>query len=235
MLKAETFALCQNQSAGNLSSADFVSDIAPRSDKNWTEDVNRHPFDFLNFIASIFWVSFFLYWVISAVGVKNNVPERGSWRGWAIARLGLIVLVIAFYRLPMFSPFWNFAYGLSFFYSEAVRITGVFLTALGIAVAVWARLHLGRNWSGRPTMKIGHELVTSGPYRFVRHPIYTGVLTALFGSGLVNGPIWMVVFILFALLFRWRIRVEEIYMMELFPSEYPAYRTRTKALIPVVW
>jgi protein-S-isoprenylcysteine O-methyltransferase Ste14 len=61
--------------------------------------------------------------------------------------------------------------------------------------------------SGGPSMKIGHELVTSGPYRFDRHPIYIGMLMALFGSGLVHGPIWMVVFILFALIFSWRIRI----------------------------
>ncbi len=84
-------------------------------------------------------------------------------------------------------------------------------------------------------MKIDHELVTSGPYQYVRHPIYTGVLTALFGSGLVNGPFWMVVFVTGALVFAWRIRLEESYMMELFPDQYPEYRARTKALIPAVW
>jgi len=69
-------------------------------------------------------------------------------------------------------------------------------------------------------MKIDYELASSGPYHFhfVRHPIYTGVLTALFSSGLVNGPFWMVVFVAAALIFTWRIRVEETYMMELFPG-----------------
>ena len=67
-------------------------------------------------------------------------------------------------------------------------------------------------------MKIGHELVTSGPYHFVRHPIYTGVLTALFGSGLVDGPIWMVVFLSGALTFIWRIRVEESLYDGAFPG-----------------
>ncbi len=199
-------------------------------------DVSPHlPFDFINLIVAIFWLIFIFYWAISAIGVKKPVPGKGSWRGWALARLGLIVLLIALYKLPIFSPFWDFAYRLSFFYNGTVRIVGTFLTALGIAFAVWARRHIGRNWSGRPTMKIGHELVTSGPYRFVRHPIYTGILIALFGSGLVNGPTWMVAFILFALIFSWRIHVEETYMMELFPGQYPAYRARTRALIPFLW
>ena len=197
--------------------------------------MNHHPFNFLNVMVAIFWLILVLYWAISAVGVKKHVPGKGSWRGWALSRLALALILIAVYRLPMFSQFWHFAYGLTFFNNGAVRIAGAVLTACGITFAVWARRHLGRNWSGRATMKIGHELVTSGPYHFVRHPIYTGVLTALFGSGLVDGPIWMVVFLFGALTFIWRIRVEESYMVELFPDQYPAYRAKTKALIPAVW
>ncbi len=197
--------------------------------------MNRHPFDVLSAIVTAFWLIFIVYWAISAVGVKKHVRGKGSWRGWGLARLGVLIILIVVYKLPIFSEFWDFAYGLSFFHNGAIRITGTILTAVGIAFAVWARRHLGRNWSGRPAIKIDHELVTSGPYRFVRHPIYTGVLLALFGSGLANGPIVMILFVIFALIFSWRIRIEESYMMKLFPDQYPAYRGRTKALIPVVW
>ena len=197
--------------------------------------MHRHPLDFLNGIVLIFWLTFYAYWAVSAAGVKQDVPGKGSRRGWILSRLGLVVLLVAVYRLPIFSPFWEFAASLSFFRYEAVRIVGTLLTVLGIAFAVWARGYLGRNWSPRPTMKIGHELITSGPYSFVRHPIYTGILVGLFGTGLVIGPVWMALFVVFLLIFVWRIRVEEVYMMELFPDEYPAYRARTKALIPAVW
>jgi protein-S-isoprenylcysteine O-methyltransferase Ste14 len=197
--------------------------------------VNHHLFNFLSVMVQILWLIFLLYWAVSAVGVKKPVPGKGSWKGWARARLALALILVAFYKLPIFSPFWHFAYGLAFFNNGAVRIAGAVLTVCGITFAVWARRHLGSNWSGRATMKIGHELVTSGPYHFVRHPIYTGVLTALFGSGLVNGPIWMVVFFVSAFIFTWRIGVEETYMMELFPDQYAAYRARTKALIPALW
>lgn len=197
--------------------------------------MNSHPLGILNAIIAILWLAFILYWGISAVGVKKPVAGKGSWRGWALSRLVLAAILIALVKMRVFSQFWNFANGLTFFNNGGVRIVGAVLTALGIAFAVWARRHLGRNWSGRATMKIDHELVTSGPYQFVRHPIYTGVLTALFGSGLVNGTFWMVAFVAGALVFAWRIRIEESYMMELFPDQYPAYRARTKALIPAVW
>ena len=183
----------------------------------------------------MFWLMFILYWGISAIGVKRPVPGKGSWRGWALSRLALALIMIVVYRLPIFSQFWKFANGLSVFDNGVARIAGTVLTACGVTFAIWARRHLGRNWSGRATMKIGHELVTSGPYQFVRHPIYTGLLTALLGSALLYGPICVVVFLGAVLVFTWRIGVEETYMMELFPDQYPAYRARTKALIPAVW
>lgn len=186
-------------------------------------------------IVAILWLFFLLYWAISAVGVKKHVRGKGSWRGWALGRIALIAGLVFVYRTPSLSQFWHYAYGLSFFRNDAVRIGGAVLTALGIGFAVWARRHLGRNWSGRPTMKVDHELVTSGPYQFVRHPIYTGILTALVGTSLVNGPFLLVGVLAAVAIFTWRIHKEEGYMMELFPDVYPAYRARTKALIPAVW
>ena len=197
--------------------------------------MNQHPSDIFSTIIAILWLGFLLYWAVSAIGVKKHVPGKGSWRNWALGRIALIAGLIFIYRTPALSPFWHFADGLTFFQSEAVRIAGTVLTVLGIGFAVWARRHLGRNWSGRPTMKVDHELVTSGPYRFVRHPIYTGILAALAGTSLVNGPFLLVAVVAALLIFVWRIRKEEGYMMELFPDVYPAYRARTKALIPAVW
>jgi len=199
------------------------------------KDLTSHPFDIVTLVVAICWFSFIAYWVISAVGVKRHMAGRGSWRGWVLGRLAFVGIIIALYKLRVLSVLRDFATRLWFFDSEAVRITGAILTAMGIALAIWARVHLGRNWSPRPAMKVGHELITSGPYRFVRHPIYTGLLTALLGSGLVNGPLWTVVLFVAVVNFLWRIRVEEAYMMELFPDQYPAYCARTKALIPIVW
>jgi protein-S-isoprenylcysteine O-methyltransferase Ste14 len=99
--------------------------------------------------------------------------------------------------------------------------------------AVWARVYLGRNWSSAPTIKEGHQLIRGGPYRFVRHPIYTGILLALVGTVLANGKVrgaLAVVLIWFA----WTVksRMEEEFMMRTFGAEYEEYRRTTGGLIP---
>lgn len=195
----------------------------------------RQPSDVLSGVVGICWLIFVAYWLISAIGVKRNVPGKGGFGRWARARLLMAALVFVLYTLPVFSPFWRFAYGLPLFHNEGARIAGVIFTALGVAIAIWARIYLGRNWSGQPSMKVGHELVMSGPYAFVRNPIYTGLSLALLGTGLALGPLWMMVFVVVMVMFLWRIHVEDGYMMELFPEAYPAYRAKIKALIPGVW
>jgi protein-S-isoprenylcysteine O-methyltransferase Ste14 len=189
----------------------------------------------LSLLIIIFWLIFWIYWIVSAVDTKQNVKGVGSFSGWLGGRIIFAIIVILFLNLPQFSGWWNWANSWAIFQNLAVRIVGVILAAAGISFAIWARRHLGRDWSGTPRMKVGHELVTSGPYRFVRHPIYTGMLAALFGSALVAGPIWFVVFVIAAAVFIRRIGIEEKYMMELFPDQYPAYRARTKTLVPGVW
>jgi protein-S-isoprenylcysteine O-methyltransferase Ste14 len=86
-----------------------------------------------------------------------------------------------------------------------------------------------------PSVQENHELVTSGPYHFVRHPIYTGMLVALFGSALVGGTLWLLYFVAVCAMFVWRVGVEEKFMTETFPQKYPEYKKRTKALIPFMW
>ena len=73
--------------------------------------------------------------------------------------------------------------------TDTIAWTGVVLTALGIAFAFWARFHLGSNWSGVVTLKENHELIRTGPYRTVRHPIYSGILLALIGTAVAIGEI----------------------------------------------
>ena len=109
------------------------------------------------------------------------------------------------------------------------------ICVLGVLFAIWARLHLGRNWSPAPAIKDRHDLVTSGPYRWVRHPIYSGVIAAAFGASLTGTFFGMAVFVVASLVFFSRIGREERIMLDLFPDTYPAYRMRTKKLIPFVW
>lgn len=107
------------------------------------------------------------------------------------------------------------------------------VTAVGLGFAVWARRHIGRNWSGIVTLKQGHELVTSGPYAIVRHPIYTGLLVAIAGTGWARGEWRAVLALLIAGLALWRkLRLEERWMIETFGERYAAYRHRVPALVP---
>ena len=138
-------------------------------------------------VVGIFWFVFILYWLVSAIGVKNNIRTK-EWQRYVAIRFGLIIVVIIVLK---FTSFLQFQYQ----FSLGIELLGAVLCIFGQAFAVWARIHLGRNWSGTPSMKEGHELIVSGPYHFVRHPIYTGILLALLGSALTSGILSLVRFL----------------------------------------
>jgi protein-S-isoprenylcysteine O-methyltransferase Ste14 len=117
--------------------------------------------------------------------------------------------------------------------SLALDATGLAVTVVGAVFAIWARVTLGRNWSSVPQVKAQHELLVKGPYRIVRHPIYTGLILVVAGTGLAQDKgIWLFMVALMFASYWLKIRVEEKLMTETFPEEYPEYRRRVKALIP---
>jgi protein-S-isoprenylcysteine O-methyltransferase Ste14 len=118
-------------------------------------------------------------------------------------------------------------------HSLALDAAGLAVTVLGAVIAIWSRVTLGRNWSSVPQVKEQHELVMKGPYRIVRHPIYTGLILAVAGTGLaLDKGIWLFAVMLIFASYWLKIRVEERLMMATFPGDYPDYRRRVKALIP---
>jgi protein-S-isoprenylcysteine O-methyltransferase Ste14 len=118
-------------------------------------------------------------------------------------------------------------------HSLVLDTAGLAVTVLGAVFAIWSRVTLGRNWSSAPQVKERHELVVKGPYRIVRHPIYTGLILAVAGTGLAQDRgIWLFMVVLIFASYWLKIRVEERLMMETFPEEYAEYRRRVKALIP---
>lgn len=171
------------------------------------------------------WIVFIVYWAVAARNVKRNVYEQARWR--RLLGPAILVLAVLASGVPAFR-------GTFIPQDTATRAIAVLLCASGFAFAIWARRRLGRNWSGQPSLKEGHELVISGPYRFVRHPIYSGILAAMFGTALINDALWLVAAGLFCALFISRAREEERLMLRQFPGEYPAYRRRTKMLIPLL-
>ena len=111
---------------------------------------------------------------------------------------------------------------------------GLVLFAAGLGFAIWARMHIGRNWGTPMTQKDEPELVTSGPYHLVRHPIYSGVLVAGVGTAVALSWLWLIAVALAGVYFIYSAKVEEHYLTERFPDAYPVYKRSTKMLVPLI-
>jgi protein-S-isoprenylcysteine O-methyltransferase Ste14 len=177
------------------------------------------------------WLALALVW-LAAAGSKKAVLKKQS----AERRVLHVLLAFLGYLLlshPWFHRGWL---GMRFVPdTRAVYFAGFALTVAGALFAIWARVILGGNWSGRPSLMAGHELITSGPYALARHPIYTGLMLAVAGTGLADGEWHSVLGVLVVLLaFLVKIPDEERILLNAFPDAYPRYRRRVKALIPGV-
>jgi protein-S-isoprenylcysteine O-methyltransferase Ste14 len=182
-------------------------------------------------IMGLSWLAFIIYWVISSIGIKRDISRIGPvWLSVGVRVLiGLTVfllLQVPFVRTVVRQYIDRF--------SLAHPAVGAVLCVAGIGLAIWARTILGRNWSGRPAVKEGHELITSGPYHVVRHPIYSGMLTAMLGTFFIAGIPGLLVLIAFSAIVIYRIGIEERLMVQLFAEKYLEYKKRTKALIPFI-
>ena len=181
------------------------------------------------FLFPALWLAWALYWAAMARNVRATARrEPLASRLLHVVPLALAVFLLwpRHLHLPVLDDFVAGWTPLQFWLGAVVAATGFVLT-------VWARGHLGRNWSGTVTVKQGHELVTTGPYAFVRHPIYTGLLLALLGAALAQGR-WsgaLAVVVAFAALWR-KLRLEERWMREQFGQRYAAYARRVPALVP---
>jgi protein-S-isoprenylcysteine O-methyltransferase Ste14 len=167
----------------------------------------------------VVWGVFWLYWLVAAVGVKAGSRSRQ-------ARPPGLLLLVAFVLLRIFGA------GSLAVDSPVLKAAGVILLLSGLGLAVWARIYLGRNWGMPMTQKAEPELVTSGPYRFVRHPIYSGLLLAILGTALATNIYWLIALGVIGIYFVYSARVEERLLTTSFPSAYPGYRAKTKMLVP---
>ncbi|HXD48309.1 MAG TPA: isoprenylcysteine carboxylmethyltransferase family protein [Gemmatimonadaceae bacterium] len=145
---------------------------------------------------------------VAAVVLWNELTRRGAVSGAA--------------------PLWS--------YAVAVGIVADVLMIAALAFTLWARVVLAGNWSARLELKQGHELVTRGPYRYARHPIYTGMLVMIAATAVYTGSVaWLIVLVGAFCFVLAESRLEEGLMMRVFPNEYPAYRARVKRLVPFVF
>ncbi len=171
---------------------------------------------------AIAWLVFWIYWLAAAVGAKKGMGGTRQVPLRALAAVSVVLLLRVFRggSLGVHSP--------------VLGVIGLVVFASGIALAVWARIHLGHNWGMPATQKADPELVTSGPYRFVRHPIYSGILTGALGTALATNLIGLIIVGVLGAYFYYAASVEEKNLTATFPTAYAAYRTRTKMLIPFV-
>lgn len=178
------------------------------------------------------WFSWFCYWRISARHTKpiERRESRAS-RAAHIAPMLIGAALLLMRTIPggglLFRRLWAPSAGI-----DAVAVA---LVVAGLAFSVWARAHLGSNWSGTVTVKQGHALIRTGPYALLRHPIYTGLLLGFIGTALWRDQwrAWLAVLIVVAALW-YKLRLEERWMGETFGELYAQYRHQTYALIPYV-
>jgi len=176
-------------------------------------------------VFAIGWAAFWIYWVVAAFSTKRG---RVPWSRELRVRAVVIVLAILLLRVGAFqsgslnSDPWRAGFGLLLF-------------ALGLGFAIWARFHIGRNWGTPMSQKNEPELVTSGLYRLVRHPIYSGILLAGVGTAVALSWAWLIAPVLAGIYFVYSAIVEERYLTEQFPDAYPAYRRSSKMLVPFIF
>lgn len=171
------------------------------------------------------WGGVALLWLVAAFFAKRTAARSN--RPWVLYVGVLIVVALVIARDErsslLYSP------------RGALGDACVGIVAVGVVITVWARLTLGRNWSGSVVVKEDHELIQSGPYRFVRHPIYTGLLTMFLGTVIDEAlAVGFVAFVVVAVALVAKLRREEALMTQQFPDQYPRYRARTRALVPFV-
>jgi protein-S-isoprenylcysteine O-methyltransferase Ste14 len=176
----------------------------------------------LKISVAVLWVLFWIYWLVSAAGAKEGSRTRRT------RPPGLLIAVLVLVLLRVFRA------GSLAVDDPILQALGAVLFLTGLGLAVWARVYLGRNWGMPMTQKDEPELVTQGPYRFVRHPIYSGILLAMLGTSLATNLYWLIALIVLGVYFTYSARVEERLMAASFPDAYPTYTAKTKMLIPFV-
>src|ERR1700681_552242 len=178
----------------------------------------------VEFVFAVGWAAFWTYWLVAAFSMKRGrLPLARELRIRAV----IFVLAIILLRLGAFQNS-----GLN---SDAWRASlGLVLLAVGLGFAIWARIHIGRNWGTPMSQKDDPELVTSGPYQLVRHPIYSGILVAGVGTAVALSWAWLIAVALAGVYFVYSATIEERNLTEQFPESYPVYRRSTKMLVPFI-
>ena len=180
-------------------------------------------------VIRVCWIIFIVVWLLGAVSTKRTIyRERSAERAryWLVLVIGYFLVVKSSSLPPPFD------------WLVVLRTTssvwgGAFLCVSGLVFAIWARVILGRNWSSVITLKEEHELIERGPYRVVRHPIYTGILAMFAGTAIATGYFGGFLGLLLVSVSFWlKLKREEDLMLKHFPGKYAVYQRRVKRIIP---
>jgi protein-S-isoprenylcysteine O-methyltransferase Ste14 len=182
-------------------------------------------------IACDIWMVLCLYWIFSALRIKA-VKSRES----LVQRLGYM-FPLALGLTLLFNSRAHYSWlGMRFAPdTTALAVSGVVLTAAGVAFAMWSRFVLGENWSSAVSIRKNHELIRMGPYRTMRHPIYTGMLMGLLGTALVVGEVrGLLALVILWLGFYRKARKEEAFLTREFGAKFEAHAQHTGMFLPRV-
>jgi len=180
----------------------------------------------IDIIIGAGWIVFWAYWLVMAVTAKAG---RSRWTRFAGVRVAIILVALLLIRLRVVHSPGAAATG-----NPWLLGIGLAVFVLGLALAVWARVYLGRNWGMPMSQKADPELVTTGPYGRIRHPIYSGIILGVVGTAIAVSPYWLIAAAIIGAYFLFSAVVEERTMTKLFPATYPPYKRATKMLIPYI-
>jgi len=180
----------------------------------------------IDIIIGVGWIVFWAYWLVMAATAKAG---RSRWTRFAGVRVGIILVIVLLIRLRVFKGPGAAATG-----NPWLLGIGLAIFVVGLALAIWARVYLGRNWGMPMSHKADPELVTTGPYERIRHPIYSGIILGMVGTAIAVSLYWLIAAAILGAYFLFSAVVEERTMATLFPAAYPPYRRATKMLIPYI-
>jgi protein-S-isoprenylcysteine O-methyltransferase Ste14 len=178
------------------------------------------------------WLALVVYWSLSSAAMMRSMGRSWVWWREIAIRLGFFALVVLALQVAGLSPVLPNAGPFTSNSSMLMALVGFVCTAFGIGLAVLARACLGRNGGVPPLDRVNPELVTTGPYALVRHPLYSGMLFAMLGSAIGQSLLWLLPLIVYGPYFIRAARHEEQRLIEQFPERYRAYMQRTKMLLP---